>query len=617
MYWLKKTKKQLYPFNLEKEYRQVLLYDISLWESDIKRLIIPRIGLWKTEFEEQKGRKDAWAEDINSIMSELHLTIGRRSEAFLKGKLPLISGKTNSFNKKEFGRVINAALGVDLIRHEPWLKDQLDKWISDNTNLIRQLRTETTNKVHNIVSEGLTQGQRVETIAENIISKGKIKALGASPFDSTKSALQKARNRAKLIADDQIGKLNSQLTERRQNDLGVKRYRWRNVGDRRVRGNPAGLYPDATYDHWAREGKIYSWDKPPQDGHPGYPVRCRCWAEAVLEDIVDFEESSPSNVLLKTKEQVEHSLKSPVEYDNIANVFSGAVNPNEVIAIMKKHPAIGFINKDSFMKTVSQKNTLQFGLFRMRMGNLLRGAIKRGNIPVKPVAAVKKVILEPKPVTTMKLKPAAKTLTKTEYSAEVRKMNSEWVKPRFNKLTVEDLGIKEGSETKQFTKRLSDPNLKHEILGVFDSKTGKQLAEVKGEANTVSYGKNIEKLTTGNITVHNHIWDDFWEMEPSFSYADIKYSLVNNEKISKAVTKTKDFYMYDNKGFSGDEKKFDKLYKDKYKKILQKNEKIFVGMERNDKITAKEKDFLVYDNTAREFINEIGLSKYAWVLRKK
>ncbi len=47
-----------------------------------------------------------------------------------------------------------------------------------------------------------------------------------------------------------------------------KTYIWRTVGDSRTRS-----------EHADREGKIFRWTNPPEDGHPGEPFGCRCWAE--------------------------------------------------------------------------------------------------------------------------------------------------------------------------------------------------------------------------------------------------------------------------------------------------------------------------------------------------
>ncbi|MEM6780497.1 MAG: colicin E3/pyocin S6 family cytotoxin [Pseudomonadota bacterium] len=45
-------------------------------------------------------------------------------------------------------------------------------------------------------------------------------------------------------------------------------YVWRTVGDGKVRGA-----------HAAREGQVFSWDNPPDGGHPGEDYNCRCWAQ--------------------------------------------------------------------------------------------------------------------------------------------------------------------------------------------------------------------------------------------------------------------------------------------------------------------------------------------------
>lgn len=72
-----------------------------------------------------------------------------------------------------------------------------------------------------------------------------------------------ARRRAKIIGRDQTEKFNGKATEERNRAVGVLRYRWNTQGDARVRAA-----------HRARNGKIFSWNKPPPDGHPGEPVEC-------------------------------------------------------------------------------------------------------------------------------------------------------------------------------------------------------------------------------------------------------------------------------------------------------------------------------------------------------
>jgi SPP1 gp7 family putative phage head morphogenesis protein len=99
-----------------------------------------------------------------------------------------------------------------------------------------------------------------------------------------------APRHAKLIARDQVGKLNGQITQVNQRLAGVDKYMWMTVEDERVRGRPGGRYPRSRPSHWALDGKVFSWDAPPevgpgsQRGHPGDAVQCRCYADPILPD---------------------------------------------------------------------------------------------------------------------------------------------------------------------------------------------------------------------------------------------------------------------------------------------------------------------------------------------
>ena len=79
---------------------------------------------------------------------------------------------------------------------------------------------------------------------------------------------------ARLIAEDQINKLNARINMERQLDVGIESFRWRTKGDSRVRQR-----------HRELEGSVWTWKSggPPGVGLPGEPVRCRCTAEAVVE----------------------------------------------------------------------------------------------------------------------------------------------------------------------------------------------------------------------------------------------------------------------------------------------------------------------------------------------
>ena len=69
------------------------------------------------------------------------------------------------------------------------------------------------------------------------------------------------------IATNQVSSYYNLLNSLRQQEAGITSYYWGTMLDSRVR--PA---------HRTREGKVYSWNKPPIGGHPGEDIGCRCIA---------------------------------------------------------------------------------------------------------------------------------------------------------------------------------------------------------------------------------------------------------------------------------------------------------------------------------------------------
>lgn len=58
------------------------------------------------------------------------------------------------------------------------------------------------------------------------------------------------------------------VNELRQRGLGVRQYIWRSRDDSKVRSA-----------HAAHDDQVFSWDNPPEGGHPGQAFNCRCIAE--------------------------------------------------------------------------------------------------------------------------------------------------------------------------------------------------------------------------------------------------------------------------------------------------------------------------------------------------
>lgn len=170
------------------------------------------------------------------------------------GRVTEFAQRVAGFNKQQFHAVVRSAYEVDVFVTEPWLADVLKVWEAQNIALITSIPEQALTRMHGKVFAALQRGAVWRDVQKELVAE----------FGIT-------RNRAELIARDQIGKLNADLTKERQKQIGVKEYRWRGVLDGRERD-----------EHRDREGKVFAWDAPPPDGHPGQPIQCRCHAEAVL-----------------------------------------------------------------------------------------------------------------------------------------------------------------------------------------------------------------------------------------------------------------------------------------------------------------------------------------------
>lgn len=266
------------PRFVEKEYEKFLLSMVRNIEEYVKARIVPLLPIWVGE-----NRTDAFDEEFDGIISSMSADFADQATN-ARPRIVTWGNNAEQFNNQEWHRIINRVASIDLFAQEPWLIPLMDNWVSENVRLVKNLSGKAIDDIEGTVRRGIQAGKRSKTIERELIGTGKLVPTTKDPFESAASVIKKTKNRARLIAVDQVGKLNSKLTERRQTNLGIDKYIWRNMQDRRVRGNPIGLFPNSTFDHWDREGKVFEWSKPPSDGHPGQPIRCRCFAEPVFED---------------------------------------------------------------------------------------------------------------------------------------------------------------------------------------------------------------------------------------------------------------------------------------------------------------------------------------------
>jgi SPP1 gp7 family putative phage head morphogenesis protein len=161
---------------------------------------------------------------------------------------------------EKFMAAAKRALGIDLsaVVREEDLETYLENAATRNVGLIRNLAQDVVQRVQRTVTTALISGTPVKTLRTQLTEQ----------FGFTD-------RRAKLIARDQIAKLNSDLNRERHTQAGVTSYTWMTAADERVR--PL---------HRSLDGKVYEYGKPTgaeQGLPPGQPINCRCVARGIVE----------------------------------------------------------------------------------------------------------------------------------------------------------------------------------------------------------------------------------------------------------------------------------------------------------------------------------------------
>lgn len=269
---LPKPPRLLFPINVVREYRRSILAMLDPARDLVLEQLVPLLPslIREATGRDDGTRNDDYADTIDRVFGDMRVEYQRTiSDDQFDTTARNTASRTNTHNAGQVGRQVRTVLGIDTIGGDPRIEADAKAFVRQNVALIKSVPARYFDEIEQIVLQHVRTGRRADEIA----------ALLEQRFDV-------ARSRADFIAQDQVGKFNGLLTERRHTGLGLVRYRWRNSRDERVRGNPAGKYPHAKHNHHTREGQIYEYAKAPADGNPGQPYRCRCFAEPVFEDIL-------------------------------------------------------------------------------------------------------------------------------------------------------------------------------------------------------------------------------------------------------------------------------------------------------------------------------------------
>lgn len=170
-----------------------------------------------------------------------------------------------------------------------------DAWATANVDLIKTIDGRYFDDVRAVVSGGMRTGRATADITAELEAR-----FGVSEA------------RARVIARDQVGKLNGQTTRKRQTDAGFTHFMWSTSQDERVR-----------HTHRELEGKVFAWDSPPAEGIPGEAIQCRCVAVPVQDpDAAAVDEGGVAVDGAAPDEDVGPSLFNPAPLEIADELFT-------------------------------------------------------------------------------------------------------------------------------------------------------------------------------------------------------------------------------------------------------------------------------------------------------
>jgi len=247
---------QVFPKAIERSYARFGFDFLAEAQRAVREVLLPQLPRLALQ------RTDALRFDSPKAAKGIIDSLRRRSagnDVLLEERIRDFGRRVSVYQGSQLQKQIRASLSVEVPLRDRTIGPKLADWTTENVALIKSLPSETFDRIERIVLGGINDGRRWEDMADEIEKR----------FDV-------ARGRAQLIARDQVGKFYGAVNRARQTELGVTQYRWRTSLDERVRP-----------DHREREGKLFSWDDPPEDGNPGQPINCRCTAEPDLSELLE------------------------------------------------------------------------------------------------------------------------------------------------------------------------------------------------------------------------------------------------------------------------------------------------------------------------------------------
>ena len=192
-------------------------------------------------------------EQLDNIQWPTGVSVG-----LVESEIEAQAARLRGYHRERLVETFKTSLGVDIrsVLREPEIDAWMTRWRQVNIDLIRTIPR----RLHDDLQRRMTQ-----VFAERPFDRQALGKVLQTEFGSAGYNLRR-------LTRDQTSKAIGQLTQIRQQQIGVTDYRWRTSEDERVRPT-----------HRENNNKVFSWKNPPSaTGHPGSDIQCRCSAIAHL-----------------------------------------------------------------------------------------------------------------------------------------------------------------------------------------------------------------------------------------------------------------------------------------------------------------------------------------------
>lgn len=246
---------------LELDYTRALLAIVEDMHTETVAALVPLIEQTPRVGDSRRRVADGLFNDFKSAFSKTANTVKAKVSGIASALAQTVVSKQGELSDGQLSAMILSKTGIDFsgLMNDGALKEAVDEAVAANIALINSIPQQYLDRVEQAVMASLQAGTLNTTLADDLL---KIEGV--------------TKNRAKLIARDQLGKINSRLSQIRQQSLGITHYFWSTSHDERVRDR-----------HKRWDGDRIAWDTPTIDGHPGQAIQCRCTAIPDLDFLME------------------------------------------------------------------------------------------------------------------------------------------------------------------------------------------------------------------------------------------------------------------------------------------------------------------------------------------